>query len=82
MRAFAALTFVSIVTAGSAFAPSCQSVVPRQKTSLAASPLDFFTKNKIALVKSIAGDYDEVAIKSKLDTLIKKKPLLMLSQSK
>ena len=80
MRAFAALTFVSIVTAASAFAPSCQSVLPRQ-TSLAASPLDFFTKSKINSVKSIAGDYDDAATKKKLDTLIKKTPLLMLSLS-
>ena len=81
MRVLAVLTLVSIVvTTACSFVPSsCQSVLPRQQTSLRASPLDFFTKSKIGLVKSIAGDYDENAIKSKLDTLIKKKPLLMLS---
>lgn len=81
MRVLAVLTLVSIVvtTACSFVPPSCQSVLPRQQTLLRASPLDFFTKSKIGLVKSIAGDYDENAIKSKLDTLIKKKPLLMLS---
>ena len=78
MRVLAALTLGSIVSTALAF--SLSPSIPRQQTSLRASPLDFFTKkSKVTLVKSIAGDYDENAIKSKLDTLIKKKPLLMLS---
>ena len=93
MRAFAVLTFVSITTAASAFAP-CQSVQhvnnarPTAAAPLAASPLDnIFSafkggKGKAgSSAKVSAGDYDEDAAKtkSKLDNLIKKKPLLILS---
>lgn len=89
MRAFAVLTFVSITTAASAFAP-CQSDqhfnnVRPIAAALAASPLDnifsAFKGGKAGSAKVSAGDYDEDAAKakSKLDTLIKKKPLLMLS---
>lgn len=89
MRAFAVLTFVSITTAASAFAP-CQSDQHFSNArpiaaALAASPLDnifsAFKGGKAGSAKVSAGDYDEDAAKakSKLDTLIKKKPLLMLS---
>lgn len=86
MRALAALTFVSIATAARAFAP-CQSVHtnarPTAAAALEASPLDtifsVLKKGKIGLVESLAGDYDEVAIQSKLDSLVKKNPVLMLS---
>mmetsp|Transcript_33763 Transcript_33763/g.60758 ORF Transcript_33763/g.60758 Transcript_33763/m.60758 type:complete len:85 (+) Transcript_33763:58-312(+) len=81
MRA-TAIAFVSFATAARAFAP-CQSVHNARPTELKASPLDnifsFVKGGKIGLVKSIAGDYDEDAVQSKLDSLIKKKPLLMLS---
>jgi len=86
MRAFVAVTFVSIATAAHAFAP-CQSVHtnvrPTAAAALEASPLDtifsVLKKGKIGLVESLAGDYDEVAIQSKLDSLVKKNPVLMLS---
>jgi len=40
---------------------------------------DFFKQGKIALVKSLAGDYDETAIRNRLDTLISENRALMLS---
>lgn len=43
---------------------------------LTNSPLN---EGKKALVKSLAGNYDQAAIRAKLDTLIADKPVLMLS---
>jgi glutaredoxin 3 len=34
---------------------------------------------KVGLVKSLAGDYDAVAVRSKMDSLVKKNPVLMFS---
>jgi len=83
MRAATAIAFVSVATAAHAFVAPCQSVHHATPTQLKASPLDnlfsFVKGGKVSLVKSIAGDYDDDAIKSKLDSLIKKNPLLMLS---
>lgn len=40
---------------------------------------DLFDEGKKALVKSLAGDYDEAAIKSRLDDLVSRNKVLMLS---
>ena len=40
---------------------------------------DFFKQGKIALVKSLAGDYDEAAVSNRLDGLIKDNKVLVLS---
>lgn len=46
---------------------------------LTNSPLN---EGKKALVKSLAGEYDEVAVREKLNDLIEKEPVLMLSFTK
>lgn len=43
---------------------------------LTNSPLN---EGKKALVRSLAGDYDRVAVRAKLDSLVKENPVLMLS---
>lgn len=41
--------------------------------------MNFFNEGKKALVKSLAGDYDQAAIRERLDSLITESPVLMLS---
>jgi hypothetical protein len=43
---------------------------------LTASPIN---EGKKALVKSLAGPYDEVAVRAKLDGLVSSEPVIMLS---
>lgn len=86
MRLAAALALLSISTSVTAFAPcplvrNTRAVVT--SSALATGPLDnvfaLLKGGKVGLVKSLAGEYDEAAIKTKLDGLIKKNPVLMLS---
>jgi hypothetical protein len=85
MRLAAALALLSISTSVTAFAPCPLVRNTRAVTSsaLATGPLDnvfaLLKGGKVGLVKSLAGEYDEAAIKTKLDGLIKKNPVLMLS---
>jgi hypothetical protein len=52
------------------------SIADTVQNVLTNSPLN---EGKKALVRSLAGDYDEAAIRSKLDGLISDKPVLMFS---
>ena len=87
MRAFAALYFASIAAIAGAFvAPTGRSLPSRSNNvplALAASPLDtlfaVLKEGKVGLVKSLAGDYDSAAIRSKIDGLVSSEPVLMLS---
>ena len=40
---------------------------------------NFLNQGKKALVKSLAGDYDAVAIRARIDSLVADNPVLMLS---
>jgi hypothetical protein len=42
-------------------------------------PFDIFNAGKKAFVKSLAGDYDATAVRTKIDNLIKNNSVLMLS---
>mmetsp|Transcript_34194 Transcript_34194/g.72856 ORF Transcript_34194/g.72856 Transcript_34194/m.72856 type:complete len:187 (-) Transcript_34194:247-807(-) len=89
MRAITTLTLFSVVIAVHSFAPCQQSPVHNARlttataaTALSASPFDVFSilkEGKVGIAKSLAGDYDEDAVKRKLDNLVKKNPVLMLS---
>jgi glutaredoxin 3 len=41
--------------------------------------MNFLNEGKKAMVKKLAGDYDEVAVRKRLDSLIRENPVLMLS---
>ena len=82
MRVLSALTFASIAISAYGFV-SGSSASRRPTLALAANPLDtifsVMKEGKVGLVKSLAGDYDAVAIQSKLDGLVDNNPVLMLS---
>ena len=82
MRVFAALYFVSLAVSTRAFV-SGGGRRSLHNTRLAAGPLDslfaFLKEGKVGLVKSLAGEYDSVAIRNKIDGLVKDSPVLMLS---
>ena len=77
-----ASSYASLATAARAFVPSGRSfrALP---TAAYASPLDtlfaVLKEGKVGLVKSLAGEYDAVAIRDKMDGLVKDNPVLMLS---
>lgn len=50
-----------------------------QSKSRLCMVLDFLNEGKKALVKSLAGDYDEAKIKARLDSFIADNPVVMLS---
>eukprot|EP00970_Alexandrium_tamarense_P002040 scaffold276_cov200-Alexandrium_tamarense.AAC.3 len=56
-------------------------VQPNRHALSMANPLDtlfaVLKEGKVGLVKSIAGDYDAIAIRNKMDTLIEENPVLM-----
>jgi len=82
MKVFAALYFASFAAVASAFVPGGRSLHARP-TALAAGPLDnlfaLLKGGKVGLVKSLAGEYDAVAVRSKMDSLIQESPVLMFS---
>lgn len=87
MRIATAATLLLVISIASAFTSCPLSRTARpivaSKSTLDASPLDnifaLLKGGKLGLVKSLAGDFDEAAIKSKLDGLIEKNSVLMLS---
>lgn len=95
MKFIAALYFASSLAANAdAFvtAPTTGRHRPsplRDPTALAmVNPLDILNpktvlmilkEGKVGLVKSIAGEYDKAAVRSKIDDLVGSEPVLMLS---
>ena len=81
MRVLSAITFASIAISAYGFVSGSAS--RRPTSALAANPLDtifsVMKEGKVGLVKSLAGDYDAVAIQSKLDNMVDSNPVLMLS---
>jgi hypothetical protein len=83
----------SVVVAASAFAPSSSAAGGRRYFSSIRTwsssvlgmggPLDnlfaFLKNGKVGLVKSLAGDYDAVAVRNKIDGLVKENSVLMFS---
>ena len=90
MRTIASLSFlVTVVVAAHAFVPAHggrQVSRTRASSSLfgaGGGPLDslfaFLKDGKVGLVKSLAGEYDAVAVRNKIDGLVKENAVLMFS---
>ena len=91
MRTIASLFFlVTFFVVGHAFvlAGGRRQVVGRTRTSSSlfgtgGGPLDslfaFLKDGKVGLVKSLAGEYDAVAVRNKIDGLVKENAVLMFS---
>lgn len=84
MRLLTLLCYVYFVALACAFVPGGRSPPPqRPSAALAVNPFDVLgavlKDGKVGLVKSLAGDYDAVAVRSKMDSLVKKNPVLMFS---
>jgi hypothetical protein len=85
MRILTALTLGWCTTFTRAFAPQASSSTRSSSSSLlllnagGGGPFDIFNAGKKAFVKSLAGDYDAIAVRTKIDNLIKNNSVLMLS---
>mmetsp|Transcript_28005 Transcript_28005/g.45972 ORF Transcript_28005/g.45972 Transcript_28005/m.45972 type:complete len:87 (+) Transcript_28005:117-377(+) len=83
MRVLTALSFVSFAVVAHAFVPGGRSPHARPTAALAAGPLDnlfaLLKGGKVGLVKSLAGEYDAVAVRNKMDSLVQDSPVLMYS---
>jgi len=83
------LTVISslvVLQRASAFAvpPVARNDLPKTtSTTLAMNPIDglfsFLKEGKVGLVKSLAGDYDSAAVRSKIDNLVSENNVLMFS---
>lgn len=84
MKLFTVLCYISFAALASAFSPGrIPSPPQRPSVALAANPLEILAAvlkdGKVGLVKSLAGEYDAVAVRGKMDSLVKKNPVLMFS---
>lgn len=82
MRVFAALHLLSLAAVAHAFIPAGVRS-HRSAVALAANPFDtlfaVLKEGKVGLVKSLAGDYDSTAIRTKINSLVDSTPVLMFS---
>ena len=62
-----------------AFVPVSNTPSTSRTSSTEVHVFDMFNEGKKKLVKSLAGDYDEAAIKARVDGLISASPVLMFS---
>lgn len=81
LRSVAAATVLLLLSSKShAFIrPSLNTVHVAKASTTQLNMFDFLKEGKKALVKSLAGDYDEVAVRARLNGLINDNPVLMLS---
>lgn len=87
MRILAALSLASCAVLARPFTPAGGRFAtllpsPRRTTTsslMGGGPFDIFNEGKKAFVKSLAGDYDAIAVRTKIDSLIKDNSVLMLS---
>ncbi|CAJ1953887.1 unnamed protein product [Cylindrotheca closterium] len=76
LSSFALALIVALSSTVDAFVPAASITPTRSKTSSTEVHLfDIFNEGKKKLVKSLAGDYDEAAIKARVDGLIADKVL-------
>lgn len=59
--------------------PSIYAVHAAKASTTQLRMFDFINEGKIALVKTLAGDYDEVAVRARLNGLVNDNPVFMLS---
>ena len=87
MRILAALSLASCAVLARPFTPAGGRFAtllpsPRRTTTsslMGGGPFDIFNEGKKAFVKSLAGEYDAIAVRTKIDSLIKDNSVLMLS---
>ena len=84
MKVFTALYLLSIAAVARAFVPTGRSSArPAAAAALNANPIEtlfsVMKEGKVGLVKSLAGEYDAAAIRSRMDSDISKEPVLMYS---
>ena len=79
-RPLAVLALLAALETSQAFAP-----LPRTTTAAVSSTtttalglFDMFNQGKKLLVKKLAGDFDEPAVRARLDSLVAENPVLML----
>ena len=84
LSSFTVALVVALSSTVDAFVPAA-SITPISSSSSKTSSttevhlFDIFNEGKKKLVKSLAGDYDEAAIKARVNGLIADSPVLMLS---
>ena len=80
-RSSAALFVLVLCKSSHAFLnPSINAVqVAKACSTTQLQMFDFLKAGKQALVKSLAGDYDEAAVRARLNSLINDNPVFMLS---
>ena len=59
--------------------PVTAAAPPTSNSRTALALFEMFNEGKKLLVKKLAGDYDEVAVQARLDSLVSENPVLMLS---
>jgi hypothetical protein len=83
MRIRTALTLGWCTVLTHSFAPQASSSARSSSllllNAVGGGPFDIFNAGKKAFVKSLAGDYDATAVRTKIDSLIKNNSVLMLS---
>lgn len=67
----------SFVASAAPTASTTYSSASRQSSRLHL--MDFFNEGKKALVRKLAGDYDQQAVRARLDSMIRDSPVLMLT---
>lgn len=84
MKFSSTILFLAFTVTSSADAFVSQTATTKASVSSSSSTtrlqvFDFFKEGKKKLVKSLAGDYDEEAIKARVEGLIETNPVLMFS---
>ena len=83
MKVFTALYLLSVAAVARAFVPTGRSSARPAAAALNANPIEtlfaVMKEGKVGLVKSLAGEYDAAAIRSRMDSDISKEPVLMYS---
>jgi hypothetical protein len=77
----AGLCFIALTEAflGKDMRPPFRRVVAKSPSTTQCGLFNFLNEGKKALVKGLAGDYDKVAVRDRLEGLIRDNPVLMLS---
>ena len=80
MKFSSTILFLALTATSSGFlVPTTKAVSPASSSTTRLQVFDFFKEGKKKLVKSLAGDYDEEAIKARVKGLIEANPVLMFS---
>ena len=77
--AVAAVLLILSSTSHAFIRPSLNAAHVAKASTTQLNMFEFLKEGKKKLVKSLAGDYDEVAVRARLNGLINDNPVLMLS---